>query len=281
MNPLGSYRNLTLDDDPFPHGVIDQWLPMDLARELAETFPPVAAFRAAGSQSDSAKLELGAYAALTSALVGSSWRQVISALLSREHVDALFALFGPSLASNYPGLKTKIERARNDRPGMRYRDGFDAHDLLVDAVLTLHRPNRDGAATDRGPHLKIEDKPIVGILMLRRQADNSRGGDLSLYRAPGPIAPGVGRYNVVSAPERLEHARRIPRANNRLVLFLNTPRSIQSWNSRPVTPHELIYLHFVLQFPEPLFAPRRSAVAVAARAAKRLLGQETGIRRRP
>jgi hypothetical protein len=167
------------------------------------------------------------------------------------------------------------------RMGYEVVDDFREHDLLLNATLTIHGPNRAGVATDRGPHIKVSDKPILGHLMMPHPDDDDEAGGLELYAWTAGRPPVVGHHNVLANGAGLSPVKVIPYRPNTLVLFLNTPSSVQAWQPRGRSQFPLRYLHFVAQVGEPLFQLPQTPTARLRAGARRWLARISPGHRAP
>ena len=118
---------------------------------------------------------------------------------------------------------------------------YGAHGpLRPDRALTAHAPEQ--------PHRVHVDRQVAlfaGLLYMRRPDDDSRGGDLELYRfrdRPRRFEP--GRY-VDDA--LVELVKTIPYEANRLVFFVHSPDALHGVSPRSVTPHPRLHVNFLAE----------------------------------
>ena len=255
MSLLIHHPDASISTDPFPHVLIEPAFAPELIDELVDSFPPLDTFVRGRKVADATKLHLKATEALDSAAVSARWKQIVHEHVSRQHLATLVQLFDTQLAAEYPRLHEQLQRPQDLRIGLRNRDGYGDHDLLLDAQFIVHTPARTAPATDRGPHAKVENKLFEAHLMLRPRSDDTPGGDLELFSIRPGCCPRFGRRNCTD--ERfLVRSKVIPAGCNRLFLFLNTPRSLQRWSIRGRGDVPLMYFNFLVETPAPLFALR-------------------------
>jgi hypothetical protein len=262
MSLLAGHQNVKVEQDPFPHAVIRSAFPEQLYEQLSREFPGIDTFTRGHRHPDSTKIYRIAPDLIADSEVSPTWRKTIEEHIDREHFLLQYALFREHLLDLCPEFENRFGRPEEMRVGFEVVDDFREHDLLLNATLTVHTPNRGGPATDRGPHIKVANKPILGHLMFPIENDCTTGGGLELFAWPRSEVPLVGHHNVLKSATDLTPTKLIPYERNTLVLFLNAPWSVQSWAVRGISPHPLRYLHFVSEVREPLFELRMTPGAV-------------------
>lgn len=259
MSPLDRHPDARVDPEPFPHLVIDDYFPPDRLADLLTGFPPVARFRPAHGRQrpmprrGSVKGVLNDLAALADPALPAIWRELIAAHTDISHLRAIARLFDAPLAERYPALHARLAHPEELRVGQRGRDRREDHDLLLQCSFVMHTPNADRPRTDRGPHVKITDKPFEAQVFLASPSDTTSGGGLELYRPRAGHRPRFGHWNSTGRAG-LELVKTIPYRCNRAVLCLNVPEAIQRWEPRGVGSEPLRYFNFQVQAPAPLFA---------------------------
>ena len=130
------------------------------------------------------------------------------------------------LRSCSPDFTTRFGKLHELGVGIRTGDRRSTSDISLDCQITIQTPVRGEPAVDRGPHVKVRDKVLVGFLFLRPDDDRVLGGDLDLYRIRPGLDPVYGAMQVID-PLSIQLAKTIPYRKNTLVMFLNFPLSIR------------------------------------------------------
>jgi len=261
MTVLTPYRSCRLIEQPFPHLVIENALDPALAQRLTVEFPALDFFTAGRGYPDCYKRHYAGTKALDDPAISDTWKAFIADNGAPAMREDLLTLFSAALERRWPDLAGEFGRPQDWRLGLRYRDGFDHCDALLDCQFSLHTPVfGPRAAADRGPHVKMTDKLFVGHLFLRQPDDPAEGGGLEVFsRRPGAKLH-FGRDNVTDRRQlRLEET--IPFANNTLVFWLNSPEAIQGFVPRTPGQLPMTYVNFFVELPRPLFALPRTPAA--------------------
>jgi hypothetical protein len=263
--------------DPFPHLVVHDALDDELCRTLIREYPPLDTFTGGRRHGDGVKIHYPAVRSLADATTSAAWKALVSAHLTREFFQDLIRVFRPHLLREYPDLETRFGPLDTRRIGLRRRDDYSQHDVLLDAQISVHTPVTGAPCADRGPHIKITDKPLEGFLYLRPDEDDSEGGDHEIFSIRPDAAPRFGRQQTIDRAQlRLE--KRIPYRRNTLVVLLNSPRSVQGLSPRTASPLPLMYFNFLAQMREPLFALPRTVAGEAEWQMRRLRASAGALR---
>ena len=228
---LDRARAADVRTDPFPHLVIEDALPAPLCRELAASFPDFRRVGWDGEPPSNQRFALFAFLALL-----------------RDFLRRVRALFAGHWTEACEHIWAGLDEARL---GYVMRDGEDA-DILVDARLELNTPVKDGPSVVRGAHLDTPNRLFSALYYLRRDGDDTPGGDLGLYRFTGaPPAQGLDRF--AFDPEEVEEVARVPYRANTLVIFPNRPTALHGVTARPVTPWQRNYVFITAEVASDLF----------------------------
>lgn len=266
--------------DPFPHVVLAPALPDATVTALLESVPPFDVLRAGAPPGSNRRFSFPARDALASDAVGPAWRSLLETCLSQAFFAQLMRMFAPHLRAMYPRIDTTVGPLEQLRTGVRFRDGFDAADVLLDALISINTPVTGRASAVRRAHVDSPHKLFAGLLYLRDPADDSHGGDLELCRFRGSRR--VFRDAEV-AEQDVEVVETVAYARNTLVIYPNSLHALHGVTVRQPTPHTRLFLNLVGELREPLFdltahqkpnLLRAIVPAWARRAARTLVGHE-------
>jgi hypothetical protein len=236
--------------DPFPHLVVSPALPDATVTALLDTVPPEHVLRGDKRPGSNRRFSFPAHEALSHEQVGPIWRALVEACTSQEFFGRLMTVFAPWLRRTYPDLEARVGPIERLRAGMRFRDDFDAADVLLDALISINTPVTGRASAVRRAHVDSPHKLFAGLLYLRGPADDSRGGDLELFRFRG----GTRVFRDAEVTEQdVEAVATVPYARNTLVIYPNSLHALHGVTVRQPTPHTRLFLNLVGELREPLF----------------------------
>lgn len=216
-----------VERDPFPHVVIDRALDEDLYRALAACMPDAATLVDGRAIENNTPYHFRAKRILETA--APLWRAFVERHTSQQFYDEVAALF-------------------QLRPAQTSIRGFasDAHAAL-DCQITYGSPVTH--ATRCHPvHVDRTVALYAGLLYFRLPDDDSRGGDLELYRFKSAIRAYDEKRIVDDA--LVERVKTIPYAANRLVFFPHSRDALHAVSARSVTPHPRLHVNFLAEFRE-------------------------------
>jgi hypothetical protein len=252
MNSL--LHNLTTDQvivEPFPHLVVANALDAEFCDQLQREFPPMEAFTQGKAYRDCFKIQYPSAKSLSEPYLTERWREFTLAHLAPDVFQDLVRIFRPHLFHEYPDFEQRFGDVDHLRVGTRGMTG--GCDVLMDSQAIIHMPIHCAPAAERGPHLKTLNKPFAAFLFLRSKEDTSVGGELEMFSLKPGVEPVYGKHQVIDHSYlRLEKS--VPFTNNTLVVFLNTPRSIQGFGLRSKSELPTTYFNFVATLNGPLFS---------------------------
>ncbi len=251
---FASVQRGVLIETPYPHLVIEDALPADLAMVLLNEMPPVEVFTRDAPPESNKRFPLPSHIALADPRPSAAWRAAIAEcdasmgnLLAhvldrmRDHLLRAFPDF-PSRFAPLDQLRA-IPRVQKDRK---------PHEIGCDAQMVINTPALSAGTSVRGPHLDMPDKLISALLYLRASDDDSTGGELELY-APRRSGVTFDNRNNTSL-ENVELVRRYPYRHNLLILPLGVPHALHGVSARSATAKQRYHLHLVGETAAPLFA---------------------------
>jgi hypothetical protein len=215
--------------EPFPHVVIDDALDASLYRELVATMPPDEALLRGRALENNTTYRTSAEWLLREA--PRCWRELAEHYTSRAFFAEVLALFGEWL----PGF-------HDARTGIRFAEPFE--DVALDCQLMWGSPVTH-LSRPHPVHLDRSRALFAGLLYFRRDDDDSRGGDLELYRWRGDVRS-YDEQRIV--PDSfVEKVKTIPYAANRLVMFPQSENALHAVSIRSVTKHPRLHVNFLAE----------------------------------
>lgn len=233
--------------DPFPHIAVTEALDPDLVARLQAEFPPLDVVAGDQRAANNRRMGMPARDVLDNPAVSDLWRQFIGRHVSQDFLDDLVRVFADGVRLAHPDLEERLGPLEELRAGVRGLD--DDADVALDAQISVNTPVRTPTSV-RGAHLDDPDKLFAGLFYLRRDDDDSSGGDLQLHRyrrgRRGFRGPEI--YDTFVEPVHT-----VRYASNTLVLFVNSPLSLHGVTVRSVTDVPRRFVNLIAKVREPLF----------------------------
>jgi hypothetical protein len=256
MSLIEAIERAPILQEPFPHVVIDGALPTEAYQALSKGWPSLETFVTGKPYHQNFRYNLFAKELMT--------EKFAPAVREFTKVHSSYALYSTVLrkfrgfyVSQFGEAKYR-ELIDEKRVGLRKRDSFETHDVLVDSTFAINTPNSTGDTTVRGPHIDKLFKLYGGLYYLRLPHDESTGGDLILYRAKAEafqasqndLSSTSGGARMEISPQNVEEVKTIPYAANRLVLYPNGVKMIHAVSVRSQTPVERRLITLVADYKE-------------------------------
>lgn len=232
--------------DPFPHVLLDAALPEDLCDQLIAEFPATEVVTKGAPAGTNQRFDYTVSDVRSLGGVSLAWREFMEANAGEDFLKDFARVFAPHLRRLYPSLNLG-----NVRPGVRYIDDYAKADILLDAHISLNTPVVGEPSSVRTAHVDDPRKLYGGLLYLRKPNDDSKGGNLVLYRYQKGIRPVYVGQQI--AERYVAEVATVPYQRNTFILFLNSFDSIHGVTPRFPTPHPRTFVNFVGQLEQPLF----------------------------
>jgi hypothetical protein len=262
-----------LVEDPYPHLVVENALPGEVADTLLAAMPPVHVFLQGHEPGNNVRFALPSPQALDHPDISAEWKEALRVCVASlpPVLERTLSRFGVYIRRTYPDFERKFGPVSGLRAAPRYAPGRQPHEVGMDAQMVINTPALSGGTSVRGPHLDLPDKLISALLYLRSPGEDSVGGELQLY-APTTRRLTFGDMNLASG-DSVRVVRTYPYRHNLLVLPFCSPAAIHGVSPRGQTSNPRYYLQLVGEMAAPLFdipQPTR-AQQMWARARRRLL----------
>lgn len=244
---LSKIANAKLSDYPFPHLIINDFLPLHVFREL-ESILELRTSEFHGSDVSSNKLILssvfGPAGALKSDLsnqTSADVRQALSLFTLKEVWFTILRIFNVAPRHDWSLSWRGLESNEGSiAPGLEY---------CYEVQFGFNTPVTRGASRVRGIHVDHPQKLFNGLIYFRSSTDDCSGGDLGLYRFRS--VPKL--YYVNALDLDCELVKVIPYQPNTLVIMKNSSESLHGVIERPVCPHYRKYININLSVSEEVF----------------------------
>ena len=241
---LHNKNNVKFVETPFPYLVIDNALPKEYYKILVENFPSNKKIIDKNEYKENYAYRYNAANSLEDTEISYVWRNFVKYHTSYDFVDDFYNFFLSSIEKNYPSSKGKLPSKENT--GVRFKQN---NYFNLDCQFVINTPNSNESAVIE-PHLDNPKEFYAGLLYMREKDDDSTGGNLTTHKFKDqPIFHGKSRtrYENINLIEEIEYK------ENRLVMFLNTLKSIHGVSKRSKTNYYRKYINIIGEFNFPLF----------------------------
>ncbi|OGG48351.1 hypothetical protein A3D66_02175 [Candidatus Kaiserbacteria bacterium RIFCSPHIGHO2_02_FULL_50_9] len=231
--------------DPFPHVVIANAVDNSVVERLIAEFPsPEVIIDGRSIGADAVPIESGnvrfsyhAGKALQNPRISEFWKDFVRAHISQHFLGEILDLFKDDIRERFPRLEERHGKIESWKAGVR---GVDENaDVLLEAQISINTPSKGGRRV-RGVHIDKPDKLFAGLFYLRHPDDDSKGGNLELYRWKGKRVFWDKQWTEFRYVERVGE---VPYRSNTLVLFLNSPDSLHGVTVREKTDFPRLFLN--------------------------------------
>lgn len=236
--------------DPFPHVIIKNAIPNELADELIRQYPSFSILTKGKVSGSNKRFDYTIKDVRELGGVPDIWREFIETQATPEFAEQFSTLFGEHIEKMYPDFSRRMKPWDKIRKGIRGIDSFEEKDMLLDANISGNTSVTGKPDSVRESHVDDPMKIYSGLFYLRPTDDDSVGGDLEFYKYKTENYKMFGQHVF---PKYVEKVATVPYEKNTLVFFLNTPHSLHGVSVRQKTPHPRYFVNLVGEMREPLF----------------------------
>jgi len=256
---------------PFAHIVVENCLPPELYRRLADAYPADAVVRdnvdahRRKRPAQNQRNDIGAHRSLSAGgPVAPLWQDFVRRHTSPVFLAELMAVFAPAIRATHPWLEARLGQSLESLDsGVRFDPAGRGAAVALDCQIGINTPVTRMSRV-RGLHVDAPEELFAMLLYFRREDDASAGGDLELYA----WKPGRKRRFDKSKvdPADVDRVATIPYRANTLVAFVNSVHAVHAVSPRSPTPHSRRLVNLIGEVgdsvPEGLFElPQRSPLA--------------------
>lgn len=248
---------------PYPLLVLDDALPAPLYGELEKSFPSMLAM-GIFDRKNNHRWNYSNSKARRNPLIPRVWRDFLAYHSSQAFYEDIIALFEDAIKAVYPGRFDNGE-LRKMTAGARNVDADGSKDVFMDAMLAGNTPVTV-ASSVRTTHVDAGDKLFSGLLYMRPDGYDAKGGDLTISRfKPEYAADKLANFKAQYVDDdRVDIIETVPYAKNRLVLFINTLDSLHGVTVRQPTRQNRLFVNLVGEVDPPLYVlPGKAEKAMA------------------
>lgn len=243
---LKNQRKSDIQTHPFPHIVIEDALPIEMAQTLTTDFP----LDLFSSVENNKRLDISSANIKKYKSISKEWSDFILYHSSEKFFFEFIDLFQDHL-KDASSFKNLLIGRRNDNT-------FDDCDVLLDAQISINTPVSRKSSV-RKVHVDSENKIFSGLFYLRLPHDDSLGGDLNLYSWKSNYSEEkkLKFYREGVDEKHLELHKTITYKNNLAVLFLNSIDALHGVTPKEITSSPRTFVNLVAESPNELYQKHR------------------------
>ena len=241
---LNNSEKISLSSFPFPHVVIKDALPKQLADQLTSEFP-IMNFDTSG---DNKRKDISASKVKNAIDISSLWKEFIDYHSSHGFFQEVIEVFKPCLSDNEYAFYIQFAS------GIRGVNEHKKKQILLDAQISINTPVIK-ASSVRKAHVDNTNKLFSGLYYLRSGDDNSQGGDLELLKWNKSYTE---KQKIKFYKEGISHKhfstfKKINYENNVAILFLNSINALHLVTPRHPTAHARCFVNLVGELDHDIF----------------------------
>ena len=271
MTNYSVFQNFTPEcyfEDPYPHVLIRNAIDEDLYEELERTFPFDKSHP--DYNKNNMRLNIGCEDMLANNTITDHWRNFIEYNSGPEFWKDFSKIFQGAASKEYKKLNlSKLKLIRDLRSSSKIKK--EGADFSIDCRVAVNTPNRGEkkkrsdqpqANIVRGPHVDKWNALFFGLLYMRAEKDDSKGGSLNIYKFKkgfrGPKYFGKGKGNAPGDSsevnkDAVEVAKTVEYSRNTFVIGFNSLKAVHGVTPRQITKHPRRFVNFIARYKEPLF----------------------------
>ena len=222
-----------LKKTPFPYITIDNALPDSLYNELEATYPSIEKI-AGESFENNSRYQISAKEGLVDPDLSDVWKDFINYHTSKEFYSEVMDIFGRFC----PLYKNKETCVRND-----------GDKIQLDCQVGINTPVTS-VSTVKGAHVDNRVEIYAGLFYMKKDEDQSQGGDLNIYKCIDEFKP---VHKKEYGDDLFEIVDTVRYSRNKFVMFLCSPKSFHVVTPRDVTEHERRLVNVIAEVPSGKF----------------------------
>ena len=253
LSILQKANNFSLELNPFPHLIIQNALPQELANTLTKNFP-ISSFQA---NANNTRFDISASKLSEIKDLANPWKEFIKFHTSQEFFYELIKIFGNEIIKKNDRYFSSLADLQNMRVGTRNIDSLENCDIFLDTQISINSAVQSKGAV-RKVHTDHTNKLFSGLLYLRQPNDNSEGGALNLYKwKEGYTEKDKVKHYKESLDERhIDFYKQVKYENNVCIIFLNSIDALHAVTPRQITSHERTFVNFIGELPYDIYVKR-------------------------
>lgn len=238
---INNIKSEDIKAEPFPHIIINNVLDKKYYDTLDREFPEDKLFTKNKKYLENYRYNIFNY---NYDSISDLWKQFIDYHSSEYFCNKLVDLFHQNIIHHYPDFIKEYEK-KNYTLGNSQKDFKEKKiDMCISSDIAINTPLSKQINTVRSPHLDNSKKILTGLFYMRHKKDNSKGGDLEIFKFKNKFKK---KYFGNSVPYKfVDVVETIPYKENTMIIFLNSPDSIHGVTNRKPTDFSRRFIYFSL-----------------------------------
>ena len=218
-------------NDPYPHIIIENCLPLKTFEMLYENFP-------VQTVKDNFKIvDNHTYRGLANDFICTKrveakqcWIDFFQYHTSQDFYNEVLDIFN------------ETRWIKDEKVKVRHTEGDTK--IVTDTQFVVHQPT---SGTTRTTHIDNPLEIYAGLLYMRQRGDNASGGDFIIYDSPkiDKVVAKTGR-EIPKDVGKIEHKKIIYKENT-FVMFLNTNKSVHGVTPRKNALHDRLSINIIAE----------------------------------
>lgn len=252
---LRNIDKVTVKDYPYPHVIIRDALPAELADALTNQFP----IEKFDDLSNNTRSDLNSSEVLQRHDIPKKWTKFIEFHSSQAFLTQIIEIFGKHIVRQNRRQYPTLEHLHQLKAGCRYINSFSDVDVLMDAQISINSPVTKVGSV-RQVHVDNTNKLYSGLIYFRQSEDDSVGGNLQLckWKSEYKERQKLKYYREGLSREHFSVVDEVKYENNVCILFLNSLDALHGVTPRDVTDSYRIFANFIGEVPYQLYSKKRN-----------------------
>ena len=241
---LNNKDNITLSLSPFPHAIIKHALPAKLADQLTSEFP----IHAFDTSMNNVRKDISAINIKNAENISNLWKEFIYYHSSHAFFIEVLQIFKSCFDEN-------IYRSYSEfSSGVRGHDHHKERQILLDAQISINTPVTQSSSV-RKAHVDNTNKLFSGLYYLRKENDDSVGGDLEIldWNPSYKKHKKLKSYKESVSTKHFYRIKKLKYENNVAIIFLNSIDALHAVTPREPTIHSRCFVNLVGELQDDIF----------------------------
>ena len=235
-----------IHEEPYPYIYIENLLNEELYEIIGKNYP-----KFEGDLENNVRYQINIDNIYEEPKKYEIMKKIIEEIFNEEFYEIIVKKFEKQLKESYKEIDFSKGIERRKLKGKSNKIRYDFQPGINSPVT------RESSV--RKPHIDSEEEIIAGLLYLREEDDDSKGGELVIYGSKKKIKINkrkvrkqeedrvyLQKNEVINVDDLIEE-KTIPYGRNNFVMFINTNKSIHGVNARSITKHNRRLINIIYE----------------------------------
>ena len=250
LDILQNFSKKNYYSDPFPFFLIENCYPDKIYNILDKDYRFIIEYLKSNNnfnELDNKRFQINSETILNNEVFKKTiWYDFIKYHTSDEFLNKIIEIFESDLIKYYPSLFKKITNKNRNQSFLNIR-GKDNNksDFVIDCQPGINTPSLRTSKV-RGPHVDNPVEIFGGLFYLRNKKDNSKGGDLEIFKTLNKKIYFEGKAEVKNT-QNLKKVKQFEYQKNKCCFFLDSEKSIHGVSERGISEYPRNLINFVIE----------------------------------